>query len=582
MLTPNELRELPEHIVQNYQDLEDQIIADISRRISKTGAITETAEFQIASLNDMGLSLDEIERKISQTSTISEAELRNLFQNSVDTSMSRDNNIYERGGFGRIELKDSPAIMQFMNAQYKKTAGDLSNLTKSLGFAEVINGKTVFKPIAQFYQETLNYAQFQIASGAFDYNTVIKQAVKKMADSGIRTVDYKTGWSNRLDVATRRAVLTGIHQTAGQISLMHANMLGSDIMELTAHAGARPSHVTWQGQLVSLSGQIGYLNLNDIGYGEVTGFKGANCRHDWNPFIPGVSVRNYTDEELANIDPPPFEYKGKTYTAYEASQKQRQIETGIRKTKREMIAYDAAGLKTDFTYTSVKLQRQKALYKDFSNAAGLRMKPERHQVYKFNKSVSQKGVWQVRKNNNGITVNEMYNKGNSEANFKKAFEKALSHGEKTGNECLLWLNLNGEEVVKVATGNKNSVALSQETINYLLSAKKNTVISIHNHPSSSAFSPEDMNVACKFNSIKEMRVVGHDGTKYYLEIGTGDRPSLEQIQDDYNKVKDAMQGKYQDIFDKTGDSTSTWKEHSNEINELISMKFKWKYRREIE
>src|SRR5699024_11094083 len=132
-------------------------------------------------------------------------------------------------------------------------------------------------------------------------------------------------------------------------------------------------HKVWQGEIVSRSGtKRGFLTLEDIGYGDVDGFKGANCRHDWFPFFEGISTPTYTEEELENIDPPDFEYEGKIYTAYDATQKQRQIERNIRSTKRKLIAYDSVGLKDDFNAYSVKLRRQKELYRDFSNKAGLR------------------------------------------------------------------------------------------------------------------------------------------------------------------------------------------------------------------
>ena len=135
------------------------------------------------------------------------------------------------------------------------------------------------------------------------------------------------------------------------------------------------------------------MTLDDIGYGAGDGFKGWNCRHDWAPFIPGVSVPTYTQEELRNIDPPPIEYNGKTYTYYEATQRQRQIETAIRKTKREIIAADGAGLKDDLTAKSVLLRRQKEEYINFSSAAGLRAKTERTGVLNYGRSISQKAVW---------------------------------------------------------------------------------------------------------------------------------------------------------------------------------------------
>ena len=180
----------------------------------------------------------------------------------------------------------------------------------------------------------------------------------------------------------------------------------------------------------------------------------------------------------------------------------------------------------------------------------------------------------------GYNVSEESEENNNvDVNFEKAVNKALEHGEKTGNECLLWLDTKGREVVKVATGDKNSVTINQETVSYLLGAKKDTVISLHNHPGNSAFSPEDMNVACLFESIKEMRVIGHDETEYYLKIGDGERPSLHKIRSKYNEIRDELQNKYQKIYNETLDAKSTWKEHSNEINQKLAKEFNWRYRR---
>ena len=257
------------------------------------------------------------------------------------------------------------------------------------------NGR--FKLMDTFYKDTLGYAVFQVASGAFDYNTVLRQAVKKLGGSGVRTIDYASGRAYHIEPATRMTVLTGLSQITGHMSLANADMMGQDLMEITAHMGARPSHAEWQGQIVSREGRGGYLSLDDIGYDTVEGFKGANCRHDWFPFFEGISEPAYTKDQLENIDPPPFEYDGRIYTAYEAGQKQRQIERAIRKTKREIIAYDAAGLKDDFTVANVKLRRQMELYKDFSKAANLRKKVERTSTYGYNRSISSKSVWAERK-----------------------------------------------------------------------------------------------------------------------------------------------------------------------------------------
>lgn len=378
MLTPEYLKNLPENVIRIMQQLEDDIIADIARRISGNLKLTATAKYQIEMLTRMGYDIEEIKKELAKRIDIASNELENILKEASYLSYENDQELYKRGGKDLPPLDDNLQMKRFIEATIQQTKGQLKNFTNTTGFID--NGK--FKLLDNFYRDTLDYAVFQIGSGAFDYNTVLKQAVKKLGDSGLRTIDYKSGRSYHIESATRMTVMTGISQITGYMSLANAKMMGQDLMEITAHAGARPSHAVWQGQIVSLSGRQGYLSLSDIGYGEPDGFKGVNCRHDWYPFFEGISEPAYTKEQLENIDPPPFEFEGKIYTFYEANQKQRQIERRMRETKRKIIAYESAGLDEDAKAAKVRLRRQQELYRNFSKAAGLRPKYERTYVYK--------------------------------------------------------------------------------------------------------------------------------------------------------------------------------------------------------
>lgn len=187
------------------------------------------------------------------------------------------------------------------------------------------------------------------------------------------------------------ATVTGMSQLTGEIVKEQMQELDTDLVEVSAHGGARDTgsgfenHKQWQGKVYSMSGKSKkYPPLKaKTGYGNVAGLKGANCRHDFHPFIEGVSQRQWTDDELANIDPPPFAYEGKTYTKYEATQQQRRLETAMRKAKRECIAFDASGDKEAHMAAAVRLRRLQEYYKDFSKVAGLRRQPERAQVMGF-------------------------------------------------------------------------------------------------------------------------------------------------------------------------------------------------------
>lgn len=355
--------------------------------------LTQSADYQISQLNKLGYDLDDIKKEISKVSTIGEERLDELLKNSSYISYENDKDLYKLGGKKLPGIKNNPMMNSFIIGVIKQTKGELRNITNTLGFVD--NGK--FKNLDKFYKDTLDYAVFQLGSDVYDYNTVLKQAVKKVSDSGLKHIDYESGRKYHVDSAIRMNVMTGVTQITGRMSEMNADMMDQDLMELTAHSGARPTHAVWQGQIVSRSGKSGYLSLSDIGYGSAGGFQGVNCRHGWFPYFEGISKPSYLQKELEYIDNEPFEYDNKVYTHYEATQKMRYIERQMRSTKRDLIAYDSVGLKDDFTSSSIKLRRQRQLYKDFADKAGIRPKNNRTQVYNYGRSMSGKAQWASRR-----------------------------------------------------------------------------------------------------------------------------------------------------------------------------------------
>ena len=397
-LTPEQLKNIPENIVKLYRDLEEFIIDDIARRISKAGEVTSTAKWQLERAKD--LSMDNIEKEIERVLGLANEELENTFKQSALTSVQAESKIYKEAINKEIKIKGNTLLEKVLEAAIKQTKGELKNISQSLGFAQIINGKIVYKDIAKFYQDSVDLALMQVNSGVLNSNEAIKQAVKKLADSGLRTIDYENGWSNRVDVAVRRAVVTGSNQMCHKMTELTMDELGAEYVETTAHAGARTGkglsgpadHASWQGQVFCYKGKSDKYPdfVSSTGYGTGEGLAGYNCRHSFSPFFPGISKRAYSEEHLNNIDPEPFEYDGKTYTYYEALQRQRKLETSIRQKKRELITYNAAGLKDDFNNSSILLNRLKSEYKSFSNAGDLTVRNDLMQVYKYGQSIAQK------------------------------------------------------------------------------------------------------------------------------------------------------------------------------------------------
>ena len=395
MLTPEQLAAIGDYFLKLFEDYEDAVIRDIARRLSKTGELTETAQLQIMRLMELGESRDEIARLTAELLDLSDKTVAELMQYAAEQSTDFREAVFDRAGTTQQEILGNAQTQRMLEAAISQTQNEMRNITRSMGF----RGRDgVWRSCAQAYQRALDSATLQVSTGTMSYQQAIRSAVRELADAGMSYVDYASGWVNRADVAVRRACLTGVSQLTGELSVQNAKTLDTDYVEVTAHMGARPEHAVWQGKVYKLEGsEPGYPNLAaSTGYGTGPGLKGWNCRHDFYPFFPGIDERAYTDEDLRNIDPPPFTYDGRTYSAYEASQYQRKMETSMRKTKRRIIAADGAGLSDDFTAESIKLRRQREMYRDFSRKAHLPTQEDRIQVLGFGHSMSSKAVWAER------------------------------------------------------------------------------------------------------------------------------------------------------------------------------------------
>lgn len=584
MLTPEQLAVLPDEIVRQMIELEDFILDDISRRLAKNYRLTDTALQQMEVLARAGMEMEDLKSEIQKRMNITARDLKKIVNDTSALSYEQDMAAYLKGGKKLPSLAANPMMGTLIKSAADNAWDEMQNLTNTIGFVQ--NGR--FSLLDDFYQQTLGQGVLQIGSGAADYTSVLRRSVSMLAASGVRMIDYDNTQAYHVDAAARRAVLTTVNQVTGQMAEANADMMEQDLMELTAHAGARPTHAVWQGELVSRSGRNGYLSLSEIGYGDVQGFMGANCRHNWYPYFEGISERMWSKRSLDRLDNPPFEYEGREYTHYEATQRMRQLKRNMRKTKRQLIGYDAAGLTDDFTAKSVYLRRQREQYLDFSSSAGLKPQLDRVGVQGYNRNISSKSVWAVRKDvASRATISKVpsptMSVRSTSAFYKgvgQATQKALNHGIATGNECLTWVDLKGKEAFPPLIGSHNQVVFTQQLTDFLTNASPQSLISIHNHPSSSSFSDADLIVASKYLSIKQLRVIAHDGTKYYLKIGSGQRPLPMDIRIAFVTEQNRLMPKYMKLINNQSMTPDqAWKEHSHEINKALAKTFGWTYRR---
>ena len=384
MLNPNELEAIPEQLVKIFRQLEFDVMNDIIERITVNKDISRTADWEISRLYELGVSKRAIKKRIKDALSLSKREINLIYKKVIWEDYARYEPIYRTKGKPWIPFEKNKQLQQLIAGVKEQTSGEFKNITQSLGFAlKNPDGTRTFRPLSKVYQQTLDKSAFGMLSGVYDYNTMIKQAVQELTDSGLRTVVYETDDGktirthiNRVEVAARRALMTGFNQVVAKITEDNAEQLGTDKFEITYHSGARPTHQPWQGRVYTKEQLV-----TVCGYGAVDGLKGANCYHDFHPFFDGISKRLYTDEELDRMNAEentPKKYGDKEYTVYEALQRQSRMETSMRR-KREKIGLleNGEANEDDILAAKAKYHALSNEYAEFSEAMGLPQQRER-------------------------------------------------------------------------------------------------------------------------------------------------------------------------------------------------------------
>lgn len=381
MLSPEYLAECTSFLLGMMDLINEQLVADIAKRIVKTGALTESAQFEAEKLTQQNILYKDIVNGIFKVSGLTEAEIARVFEEANFENMESENLRAAIAGKTPIDHASNVAMGNLLSSHIRKTKGVVKNLTRTTAS----QGQNAFI-------NAVNLANMQVSSGAFTYDFAIKNAIKHVAKSGL-TVQYPTGHIDKLDVAVRRAVLTGVNQSSAELNMLYCDEIGTDLVEVTAHSGARPSHADWQGGVYSLSGKSkGYGSFYDItGYGTGEGLCGWNCRHSFYAYYEGTE-RTYSKEYLDSLDSKTYEYGGETYTNYEAGQKQRSYERAIRAEKRYLAGLNSAynetkddtlrqSLRYEMERSAVDLKRKEAELKHFCKATDRRVDTTRTQVH---------------------------------------------------------------------------------------------------------------------------------------------------------------------------------------------------------
>lgn len=342
MLSPEYLARVMEGAEEVASMLHTDILNDIVRRImirldrGDNYVLTATDKWQIETLMEAGYLREDIVRDIAQRTKLQSQVIRQAFVDAGVRNIAFDTAVFERAGIATRTLEESPALVRILQTMYERTMGEWANITRTTADAA-----------QRSFIALCDQAYTQVMTGSISRSEAVRRAVESVAKDGVM-ITYPSGHTDTIEVATARAVRTGIAQSASQITLERMSEYGIDLVLTSSHLGARPTHAVWQGQVFHIGGPTEkYRDLVEATrYGYVDGLCGVNCRHSMVPYIEGVTTNpfeQYDSEE--------------NQKRYETEQEQRRIERNIRKTKREVQALQTA-LQNASKETSDKLQAQ--------------------------------------------------------------------------------------------------------------------------------------------------------------------------------------------------------------------------------
>ena len=524
MLPPSYLDQMPDAFVALWRQVEDEILQDVARRIGKMDTVTATANWQLWRYQQTEALRNDIVKLLAKYSGKSEATIRRLLLQAATEAMEREDAIYYHYDFEPTPFEESPALNNLLDAGARQTCGTWSNLTA-----------TTANTVAGTFERTLDAAWLKVSTGAFDYKSAIKQAVDSLADD-MPMVTYPSGHKDSIEVAARRAILTGVNQTAGKLQEARMDEMGCEFVETSAHGGARPSHAEWQGRRFHRGGAVDYLGKHypdfeaATGYGTGAGLCGWNCRHTFFAVFPELGdPPQWTQEQLRELTARNIEYNGKMYTAYEISQMQRARERHVRKWKKRYLADSAAGV--DTTDAAVRLRAARQSLADFAKTTGGRVDSARTSVPKFGRSEASKASAQARKASS--TYSSLNTKAKpvtmqSIANVKAfscdTLDAAGQQQLKNAHKRLLMVASKQPENVEV--GRVFDIKMKPLTKDIIGSAEGSSVrlpnfdtpyIVIHTHPACGIFSHGDLLSFTKNTNLKLMTALGHNGHIYAVE-----------------------------------------------------------------
>lgn len=542
MLEPDYFYGKSDVLISYEQELENWILQDIAMRLLKAGTVAGTTDMELYKLRQLGLHQNEIVKRLSALTQKSTAEIRRLLQDAVLTSWDDDKSTLSRLGIDAVSPLENPVVMELLDAEFKKTLGEVNNLTRS-----------TMMQSQRDLMNMLNEAEMRVAAGVQSYSAAVCDILDRYGKTGIM-IDYPTGTRRTLEAAVRMCVVTSMNQTAAQVTNHYIAEHNVEYVLVSAHLGARTQgkgqpylagHDNWQGRCYKISGSepdapnlaetTGYDIVNGTGHVlNPLGLHGYNCRHSHKPW--NKSLRNPYLDENGNLKIDSEENR----KVYELQQQQRAMERAIRQTKRQLLVKQAeidgvaetdvkTMLQPEYDRLAYRLRMQNQKYKQFCADNGLQTQADRIKVAGFKRAQSAKAngratAYQNRRTgkaahsvNTGAKVKYDENRtyridlesydGNINDSLSTVAKELAKLGDADGFEHSVFVDLNTGEIGRYVTDR-----LPESVVpDYPYLKKHSNVAFLHNHNVDTELSFPDVGLMVNETEINVVAAVRNDG-----------------------------------------------------------------------
>lgn len=364
-----------ERFYNRFNKYNTKVLKTLGEAIKQFDGLTPSEAHKLAQELKYSTEIDQLLNELSSLSGKSLQEIDELLDKVAKENVGFAEAYYEVKGKEFIPYEDNIQLKRYVETIKKETNETFKNLskTRNIGFTfKDGTDNTIFKPMKKTYRDLIDEAVYNVTSGVTDYQSAMRNTIKQLADSGIKVHEasntYKSGYNRRIDSSVRQNVLEGIRRVNIGVQERVGEELGADGVEISAHSPCAEDHLFINGRQFSKK-EFEKINSNlERPVGEY------NCRHFVFSIVLGVSRQSYTNKQLKQFREDSLrevEYEGKKYTAYEATQVQRKLETEIRRQKDRQIIARSSGDKVEIANAQQKISQLTSKYNDFSQKAGL-------------------------------------------------------------------------------------------------------------------------------------------------------------------------------------------------------------------